>query len=100
MKIRTDPRVAKTIRSLPEKDNSEIVQVVELFRDYGFQLTIHDLKKLTRNLWELRVNRYRLLFGMVNNEVIIVHIFLKKTQKTPKKEIELAKRRLTQTIYE
>ena len=34
------------------------------------------------------------LLGMVKDKAIIVDIFLKKTQKTPKKKIEKALRRL------
>ena|SRR3990172_5230767 len=96
MKIHNDPRVDKQIRKLPEKESARIINNIELFRDFGFQLSQNYLKKLTNNVWELRPGRYRLLFGIVNDEVNIVNIFMKKTHKTPKNEIELAENRLTQ----
>ena len=98
MKVSNDPRVDKEIRSLEKKENSRVVKLIELFRDYGFDLTEPYLKKLTVNLWELRSGRWRLLFGIVKSEAIIVNIFLKKTRKTPKKEIELAKQRLKEYL--
>lgn len=94
MKVSNDPRVDKEIRSLPEKENARIVRVMELLEDNGFGLTEPYLKKLTSGLWELRAGRWRLLFGIVGGGATIVNIFLKKTQKTPKKELELAIRRL------
>ena len=94
MKVSNDPRVDKEIRSLSRIDSSRVVKVIELFRDYGFSLPTLYLKKITKNLWELRTGRFRLLFGLVKGETIIVSIFLKKTQKTPKKEIELALKRI------
>ena len=94
MLVSNDPRVDKEIRSLDKKDNSRVVKLIELFRDYGFVLTEPYLKKLRVNLWELRSGRWRLLLGMVKDKAIIVDIFSKKTQKTPKKKIEKALRRL------
>lgn len=94
MKVSNDPRVDKEIRSLPEKENARMVRVMELLEDNGFGLTEPYLKKLTSGLWELRAGRWRLLFGIVGDRATIVNIFLKKTQKTPKKELELAIRRL------
>ena len=98
MRVSNDPRVDKEIRSLERKENSRVIKLIELFRDYGFGLTEPYLKKLTANLWELRSGRWRLLFGIVKSEAIIVNIFLKKTQKTPKKEIELAIQRLKEYL--
>lgn len=58
------------------------------------------LKKLvnTDNLWEIRVqyggNIFRLLgFFAEHDRLVIVHAFVKKTQKTPQQDIILAERR-------
>ena len=57
-------------------------------------------KKLvnTDDLWEVRVqagnNIFRLLGFIEDDEIIILnHAFQKKTQKTPKKEIQIAESR-------
>lgn len=94
MKVSNDPRVDQLIRALPKTDSSRIVHVIELFKDYGFGLSALYLKKLTTNLWELRAGRFRLLYGLVEGKAIITNLFLKKTQKTPKRELELAQKRL------
>lgn len=98
MKILNDPRVDKEIRALPKLDGANVVRVVDMFTEYGFALTEQHLKKLGKNLWELRAGQIRLLLGLVEKSAIIVNIFLKKSQKTHKKEIELAIKRLKEYL--
>lgn len=52
-------------------------------------------------LWEVRSKLKggtiaRVLFFMASNSMILVHGFIKKTQKTPQGELELAKKRKQQ----
>lgn len=52
------------------------------------------IKHIDGELWELRPLRNRILFARWHNgRFILLHYFIKKTQKTPKREIETAKRR-------
>ena len=48
-------------------------------------------------IWEIRSrlsNRIaRILFAVVNEEVVLLHGFIKKTQRTPADELNLAKQR-------
>jgi phage-related protein len=53
---------------------------------------------LGRDLWEVRSNLSgariaRILFCIDKGRLVLLHGFIKKTQKTPQKEIELALRR-------
>jgi len=94
MRIVYHPEAEKVIRRLSGSENSRVLKVVDLFGDYKFSLTQLFLKKIAREIWELRAGRYRLLFGVIQGNAIITRIFLKKTQKTPNKEIDLAIKRL------
>ena len=96
MRIIYHPEVEKAIRLLSEKDESRVLKVVDLFRDYKFRLPQTYLKKVTKVIWELRAGRYRLLFGIIDGNAVIVTLFMKKTQKTPKQDIQLAHERLRQ----
>jgi phage-related protein len=53
-------------------------------------------------IWEVRSrldNRIaRTLFAVVNQEIVLLHGFIKKQQKTPPGELELAKKRLKQYL--
>ena len=55
-------------------------------------------RKLSDNLWELRsrlrTGIARTLFTMHAQKLVLLHGFVKKSQKTPTKELTIAKRRL------
>lgn len=52
-------------------------------------------KHLEGEIWELRPIDNRILFAAwIDGAFILLHSFVKKTQKTPKREIEQAKREL------
>lgn len=55
-------------------------------------------KKLSNNLWELRsrlkTGIARIFFTMHARKLVLLHGFVKKSQKTPTKELAIAKRRL------
>ncbi len=94
MKVIYHPEVDKIIRDLFIKENSRVIKVVDFFENYKFSLERRFLKKITKGLWELRAGRYRLIFGLTGGNAVVTRIFLKKTQKTPNKEIKLATKRL------
>jgi len=53
------------------------------------------VKHLSGDIWELRPLKDRILFAAwVDGSYIVLHHFVKKTQKTPAKEIEQAKNNL------
>ena len=60
---------------------------------YGKELGEPYIKHLDGEIWELRPLRNRILFfGFDGEQFILLSHFIKKTQKTPKREIEKAKR--------
>ena len=53
------------------------------------------IKHIDKEIWELRPLRDRILFAsLYNNKFVLLSVFIKKTKKTPKREIEKAKRLL------
>ena len=85
--------------SLSGKQVQKITWVLEIIEEYRI-IPKQYFKKLvnTDDIWEVRVisssNIFRLLgFFDEDNLVILTNGFIKKTQKTPKKEIKLAEKR-------
>lgn len=81
------------------KDNriklKKINMYIELLSKYGLALSEPYIKKLDTEIWELRPLRDRILFASwYNNKFILLTVFMKQTQKTPRSEIEKAKRLL------
>ena len=53
------------------------------------------MKHIEGDIWELRPLKDRIFFFYwKDNTFILLHYFIKKTQKTPQREIEQAKRNL------
>ena len=57
------------------------------------------VKHLEGDIWELRPLRDRILFvGFDGTSFVLLHVFVKKTQKTPRREIDKAKREFNRLI--
>ena len=68
---------------------------IELLSHHGTRAGEPYIKHLEDEIWELRPLRDRILFvAWVDGSFVLLHHFVKKTQKTPRREIEKAKREL------
>lgn len=78
---------------------NKIGDYIEILSRYGTQAGEPYIKHLDGEIWELRPLRNRVLFvAWVNGSYVLLHHFIKKTQKTPPKEIEKAKRELADLL--
>ena len=79
---------------------ADFIKVVELIEKYGPNLGKPHTEYLGHKLFEIRAKGKegigRSIFcyeNKKNNEIVILRSFIKKTQKTPKKEIDIALKR-------
>ena len=76
-----------------------IKRIVSLITEFGLEkIGMPYLRNLQGKLWEMRVTGKdgiaRAIYVVVTGKrVVIVRAFVKKTQKTPKREIDLALKR-------
>ena len=77
-------------------NHSKINDYIQVLSEYGKAAGEPYMKHLDGDIWELRPIRGRIFFAnWLNDDFIILHHFqFKKTNKTPKREIEQAKRNL------
>jgi len=74
---------------------SKITAYIDLLEENGLLLGQPYIKYLEDDIWELRPLRDRILFAyLTNNTFILLSQFIKQTQKTPRREIERAKKYL------
>ena len=72
--------------------HKQITQYIQLLEDHGTRLGENITKHLEEDIWELRPGNNRVLFFYHKNDTyVLLHLFRKKTQKTPRREIEKAK---------
>lgn len=100
---RGDNEVADFIYEIRDKKNQDvIVNKIKRLRDIGhYKLQASnevEKIKIKNNLYELKVPAkgviYRILFALILNYYYLTLIFIKKDQKTRKKYIELADKRI------
>jgi phage-related protein len=73
----------------------KIRDYIKYLREQGTQAEEPYVKHLDGEIWELRPLRDRILFAAWDGKAfILLHRFMKQTQKTPQREIEQAKRNL------
>ncbi len=74
---------------------SKIQDYINILSEHGTRAGEPFIKHIDGEIWELRPQRDRIFFvAWVNDSFVLLHYFMKKTQKTPSKEIEQAKREL------
>jgi len=79
--------------------SNKINDYIQALRLYGTQVGEPYVKHLDGEIWELRPLRDRILFAAWHNgSFLLLHTFMKTTQKTPVREIEKAKRELADAL--
>ncbi len=65
----------------------------------GWPLGMPLVRKLEKSLWEIRIQLdsriARILFTVHTNIMVLLHGFIKKSQKLPAKDLKIAKQRMT-----
>ena len=94
-----DDVVAAELEALPDDMLARFVRIVELIENMGLEhLREPHVKHLEGKLWEMRMKGRdgisRAIYVTASGKrAVVVRVFIKKTQKTPRKELELARER-------
>ena len=94
--------VADYIESLSIKSDKnsrinlrKIVAYMDVLSEKGSSICYPVARHIEEEIWELRPLDNRFMYAYITgNKIIILSHFMKKTSKTPKNEIDKAKRRL------
>jgi phage-related protein len=77
----------------------KILAYIKALAEYGTRIGEPIVKHLEGSLWELRPLENRIFFFYwQDNTFVLLHHFIKKTQKTPPRELEQARRNLTEFL--
>lgn len=92
-------KVKAEIDSWPVGILADFAQIIELLIEFGSQVNMPYSRAMGGGLFELRprghegIGRVFYCF-VINQRIIILHSFLKKTQETPERELKIARKRL------
>jgi len=94
-----DQKVESKTLSFPAGILANLLHILEMIEEFGPALGAPYTASMGGGLFEIRARGKegigRSLFCTVKGrEIVILHSFIKKTQKTPKKELEMARKKL------
>lgn len=88
--------VREWLKSLSKQDRRTIGLDLKTVQ-FGWPLGMPLIRKLEAGIWEVRSSLEqriaRVLFTTIGNKMVLLHGFIKKAQKTPAGDIELARSR-------
>jgi len=97
-------RVLAGIEAWPVDVLADYASLVELLAEHGPNLRLPHSRAFGDGLFELRprgrsgIGRALYCF-LVGKRVIVLHAFIKKTQQTPDKELNLARKRMKEVLH-
>lgn len=100
---RGEKPVLNFIYGLSAKHKAKVMVYLEQLQSEGVNLKEPYTRHLGDKLRELRIeyerNQYRIIhFFYIEKKIVLLHAFVKKTKKTPRREIDIAKSRLNKFL--
>ncbi|QNT70587.1 type II toxin-antitoxin system RelE/ParE family toxin [Defluviicoccus vanus] len=89
--------VREWLKALDLRDRKAVGKDIQKV-EYGWPLGLPVCRPLTNGLWEVRSNisdgrTVRVIFCIAGGCMVLLHGFIKKSQKTPQQDLELALKR-------
>lgn len=91
------------LKALPREERRTIGEDIKTAQ-FGWPLGMPLIRKLEADLWEVRSRLdsriARVIFTVQGDQMILLHGFIKQSQKTPLNELRVARRRLRTLTFE
>ena len=94
------PLAETELKALPNDMQARFVHIAELLQDFGPQrVGLPHIRPLEGKLWEMRMQGRdgiaRAVYAAIQGRsLLVLHVFVKKTQTTPRSAVETARKRL------
>lgn len=92
-----DEAIEVFLTKLEKPTIAKVLRTIDLLERFGNQLGMPHSKSIGYSLFELRIRgqqEIRLIYTFSSNKVVILHGFIKKSQKIPKKDMVIAQQKL------
>lgn len=91
-----DDAVQKLVKSLEKKSIAKVLRTIDLLEHFGHHLGMPHSKKIGTNLYELRIRGEQevRIFYIFRKNIVLIHGFIKKSNKIPLKELSIAKQKI------
>lgn len=98
--VETHQAVDGEIEALPSGLQARLLRLLEAIENVGLEnLREPHIKHLEGKLWELRAKASEgiargIYVTVTGRKVVVLHVFVKKSQKTPSRALEIARQRM------
>lgn len=91
------------IKKLQAKDRLRILACLKNVEELGFDCPRVQFRQIRGKLWEIKIKAaqagYRIFYVTVTQKLmVLLHVYKKQSQKAPKKEIEIAEKRMLEVL--
>ena len=95
--------VVELIESLAKKDQAKILGCLQSVQELGFECHRVQFRQIRGKFWEIKIKmssgEFRLFYVTVKKSIMVVlHAYIKKTQKAPGNEVEIAEKRMMEVL--
>lgn len=93
-----DETIKQFVKELEVGTSAKVFRMFELLERFGNRLGIPHSKNIGGGLLELRVKgsiEVRIIYTFHKSAAVLLHGFIKKSQKIPRREVETAQRKLS-----
>lgn len=93
MDVHIDKAVGVFIQSLEKSTIARVLRTLDLLETFGHQLGMPHSKKVAPGLLELRMHgaqEIRIFYCFRETQIVLLHGFVKKSDKIPSKELKVA----------
>ena len=86
--------------ALPEDMRARFLRIADMLQEFGpHQVGLPHVRPLEGKLWEMRMQgrdgiARAVYVAMHGRRLLVLHVFVKKTQTTPRKALDTARKRL------
>ena len=93
--------VREWLKSLSQTEKKAIGEDIKTVQ-FGWPLAMPLVRKLERGLWEIRTKMtdriFRVVFTIYDDCIVLLHGFIKKSQKIPASDLHLSRKRMAQLL--
>lgn len=91
------------IKKLQPKDRLRIWACLKNVEELGFDCPRVQFRQISGKLWEIKIKTmsagYRIFYVVIKQSLIVLlHAYKKQSQKAPKREIEIAEKRILEVL--
>lgn len=91
------------LKDLPIRDRAEILAVFADIQQHGLSAIGCQFRQIEGKLWEIKIRTsgggWRFFYVMIGPDLMhVLHAYKKQGQKAPKKELEVANKRLKEIL--